>query len=62
MSEKQPPLHSYKVVKQIGWQGRTYLPDETIEMTAEQSAFYVENNVLKPATKAEITQANKEQG
>ena len=62
MSEKQPPLHTYKVVKQIGWQGKTYLPDDTVEMLEVEALFFVENEVLKPATKTEATKANKEQG
>lgn len=60
MSEKQPQLHKYKVLKQIGWQGRTYLPEQTIEMSETEALFFVDNEVLKPATKTEATKANKE--
>lgn len=49
MAEK-PLLKSYKVKKRIGWEGKVYLPEETITMTEEWAAFYVANEVLSPVT------------
>lgn len=47
MAEK-PLLKSYKVLKRIGWEGKVYLPDETIAMAENWAAFYVTNEVLEP--------------
>lgn len=62
MADKEPELKTYKVLKRLGWQGGLYVEGDTIEMTEEWAKYYIDNEVLKPATKAEIQQANKDEG
>lgn len=60
MSEKTPPLKTYKVLKRLGWQGGTFLPEDTVQMTEGEASFFLDNEILKPATKTEAHQATKE--
>ena len=60
MSEKTLPLKTYKVLKRLGWQGGTFMPEDTVEMTEGEASFFLDNQILKPATKAEAQQAHKE--
>lgn len=49
MSEEEIKLQTYKVLKQLGWKGGTYIEGDTVEMEPKFAEYYINEKVLEEA-------------
>lgn len=64
MAEEEIKLKTYKVLRQLGWQGSTYALGDTVEMEPRFAEYYLEAKVLeeaKPTTTKTTTKSEQPQ-